>query len=94
MEDYTYSQTMQGLFIHTLIITNIIIIEQLWQKNIDMFGSSTYPVPESCQLKVYALDNSDTVEHFNYSILLGGIDPQMTITIHRKFIKRSSVSGI
>ena len=64
------------------------------QTNIDMFGSSTCPIPESCQLKVYTVDNPDTAEHFDYSILLDGIDPQMTITIHRKFIKRSSVSGI
>ena len=64
------------------------------QTNIDLFGSSTYPMPESCQLKVYAVDNPDTAEHFEYSILLDGIDPQMTITIHRKVTKRLSLSGI
>ena len=64
------------------------------QANIDMFGSSTCPIPESCQLKVYVVDNPDTVEHFEHSILLEGIDRQVTITIHRKFIKRPSVPGI
>ena len=58
-----------------------------------MFGSSTCPIPESCQLKVYVIDNPDTVEHFEYPIILDGIDPQMTITIHRK-VKRPLVPGM
>ena len=67
---------------------------QLWQVKIDEFGSSNRPLPSSCQLEVYAVDNPDTVEHFVYPILLDGIDPQMTIKIHRKLFKNSRVSGI
>ena len=67
---------------------------QLWQVKIDEFGSSNRPIPSSCQLKVYAVDNPDTGEHLEYPILLDGIDPQMTIKLHRKLFKNSPISGI
>ena len=80
--------------IYSLIIRMYYDNNQLWQAKIDEFGSSNRPIPSSCQLKVYAVDNPDTVEHFEYPIILDGIDPQMTITIHRKVIKRPSIPGI
>ena len=67
---------------------------QLWQVKIDEFGSSNRPIPSSCQLEVYTVDNLDTAEHFVYPILLRGIDPLMTIKIHRKLFKNSPVSGL
>ena len=80
--------------IYSLIIKIYYHNNQLWQVKIDEFGSSNRPIPSSCQLEVYAIDNPDTAEHFVYPILLDGIDPQMTIKIHRKVIKRPSVPGM
>ena len=93
MEYYTPSRTMQGLFVR-LIISNVIIIEQLWQTDIDGFGSSNCPIPSSCPLKVYADDNEKTAKHLEYSILLKGITPPWTIKIHRQLVQKPSVSGM
>ena len=80
--------------IYKLIIRMYHDNNQLWQAKIDEFGSSNRPIPSSCQLKVYAVDKPDTAEHIEYPISLKGIDPQMSIKIHRKVIKRPSVPGM
>ena len=59
------------------------IIDQLLQKSIDQFGTKERPIPPSCLISVYSINSTDTVPVLHYGVPLKGIDPPVTVYIHR-----------
>ena len=65
-------------------MTAIIYVNvQLYQRDIDNFGTEEYPIPPSCLISVYSINSPDTVPVLHYGIPLEGVDPPVTIYIHR-----------
>ena len=71
------------------------IIEQLLQKYIDQFGTKEHPIPPSCLISVYSTNSTDTVPVLHYGIPLKGINPPVTVYIHRalRTIGQHSIEG-
>ena len=63
------------------------------QKYIDQFGTEGRPIPPSCLISVYSTNSTDTVHVLHYGIPLKGIDPPVTVYIHRA-LRQYSVEGI
>ena len=59
-------------------------ITQLWQNDIDMFGSCPSSQLPSCQFLIHTDNCPDTLEYLVYPVEVKGITPLMNITIHRK----------
>ena len=70
--------------------------EQIVRKYIDQFGTKDRPIPPSCLISVYSTNSTDTVPVLHYGILLKGIDPPVTVYIHRalRTIGQHSIEGI
>ena len=71
-------------------------IKQLLQKYIDQFGTKERPIPPSCLISVYSINSTDTVPVLHYGIPLEGINPPVTVYIHRalRTIGQHSIEGI
>ena len=72
------------------------IIEQLLQKSIDQFGTKERPIPPSCLISVYySTYSTNTVPVLHYGVPLKGIDPPVTVYIHRalRTIGQHSMEG-
>jgi hypothetical protein len=65
---------------------------RLLKLHIDNFGNEEPPVPASCLISIYSENTPNTVPVLNYGILLEGIEPPMTIVIHRVLKTTASTS--
>ena len=66
---------------------------KLLRKYIDQFGSVEYPAPPSCLISVYSTASTDTVPVLHYGVPLMGVDPPVTIFIHRALRTSGPIEG-
>jgi hypothetical protein len=68
---------------------------KLLKKHIDEFGSDNKsPTPESCLISVYTTGIPNTVPVLHYGIPLEGVDPPVTVYIHRSMRTPTSTGNI
>jgi hypothetical protein len=56
---------------------------RLLKSHIDNFENKKNPLPTTCLISIYSNNTPDTVPVLNYGIPLEGVDPPVTVRIHR-----------
>ena len=88
-------QTMQ-VYVNNCITNNSFIFYYSYIKNhINSFGAGKHiPIPPSCLISVYTTGIPNTVPVLHYGIPLEGVDPPVTVYIHRSMRTPTSTGNI
>ena len=66
----------------------------MYREFIDSFGTKRLPIPPSCLISVYPSNDPNTVPVLYYSVPLEGVDPPVTVYIHRSLRTSTNTGNI